>query len=88
MKKAALVLLMLVGLCLPVVAGGDYNLCFSKIDSDYDGEMTRAEFSEAFPGGDPAVFTQADGDKSGTVSHEEWEEFKASQGYEEGEHHG
>ena len=88
MKKIALVLLMLGLLTLPALADTDYNVCFSKLDSDYDGEMTMAEFKDAFPGGDAAVFTLADGDKNGTVSHEEWEEYKASQGFEEGEHHG
>lgn len=88
MKRTALVLLMLALLGLPAIAGTDYNLCFSKIDMDYDGEMTKAEFSDAFPEGSDSVFLAADTDKNGTVSHEEWEEYKESQGFEEGEHGG
>lgn len=86
MKKMLLVAAMLAALCVPAMAGTDYNLCFSKIDSDYDGEMTKAEFKEAFSSGDLAEFKAADGDKNGTVSHEEWEDFKANKGYEEGDH--
>lgn len=88
MKKTVLIMLMLLFLGLPVMAGTDYNVCFTKLDSDYDGEMTRAEFDSAFTGADATVFETADGDKNGTVSHDEWEEYKASQGFEEGEEHG
>lgn len=87
MKKTILVAAMTAALSLPAMAGTDYNLCFSKIDTDYDGKMTRAEFTEAFPDGDTDAFDKSDGDRNGTVSHEEWEEFKGTMGYEEGEHH-
>lgn len=87
MKRTALVLCLLALLCLPTWAT-DYAICFTRIDADYDGEMTQAEFDQAFPGGDTAVFRTADSDQSGTVSHDEWEEFKSSQGFEEGDHHG
>lgn len=87
MKKTALTILMLITLALPVLAGTDYNVCFSKIDADYDGEMTKTEFNNAFPDGDQTVFSAADADGNGTVSHEEWEDYKADQGFEEGEHH-
>ncbi len=87
MKKVLLIALMIASLCLPAMAGTDYDLCFSKIDSDYNDEMTKAEFASAFPAGDVSVFNDADGDKNGTVSHDEWEDYKASQGIEEGEGH-
>ena len=83
MKRIIFTLLTLVLLCQPALAETDYNICFTKVDSDYNDEMTRSEFSDAFPDGDMAVFETADGDKNGTVSHEEWEDYKASQGFEE-----
>lgn len=87
MKKMLLIALMTTFLSLPAMAEIDYNLCFNSIDSDYDGEMSKAEFDAAFPGSEPAVFQAADSDKNGAVSHEEWEEYKASQGFEESEDH-
>ena len=45
--------------------------------------MTKSEFKEAFPDGDMAVYKAADGNKDGVVGHEEWEDYKASQGWEE-----
>ena len=51
-------------------------------------EMTKAEFNDGFTDGDAAVFEAADADKNGTVGHDEWEDWKASQGYVEGEEHG
>ena len=88
MKKCAFLLLMLSLLTLPAMAGTDYNMCFTKIDSDYNDEMSKAEFESAFPDGDTAIFAAADADGSGSVAHDEWEEWKASQGFEEGENHG
>lgn len=88
MKKCLIAMLMVVCFALPAVAGADYDACFNSIDSDYDGNMTKSEFLAAFPDGEEAVFVAADGDKDGVVSHEEWEDFKASKGFEEGEHHG
>ncbi len=88
MKKVALIVLLISLLTLPAMAGTDYNICFSRIDSDYDGEVTKAEFESAFPGGDTAVFAAADTDGSGAVNHDEWEAYKSSQGFEEGENHG
>lgn len=87
MSKMFGALLLTLCLALPAFAGVDYNLCFNAIESDYDGEMTTEEFSAAFPDGDMSVFKSADTDGNGTVSHEEWEDFKAGQGFEEGEHH-
>lgn len=82
MKTAIITALLLALVCAPASAA-DYNRCFGTIDADYDGEMTRAEFTQAFPGGNETVFTAADTDGDTTVSHEEWEAFKASQGFEE-----
>lgn len=85
MKRFVLIGAMLLAFTVPAMAGADYNVCFNSIDGDYDGELTTAEFDTAFPGGDAAVFQTADADKSGSVSHEEWEDYKQSQGFEEGE---
>lgn len=87
MKKLLFIILMTTFLAMPAMAEIEYNKCFNSIDTDYDGEMTKAEFETAFPGSASAVYQAADGDKNGTVSHEEWEDFKASQGLEEGEGH-
>jgi len=88
MKRFVFTLLALVLLSLPAMANTDYNVCFSYLDADGDGSMTKSEFASTFSDGDMTVFEAADGDNDGMVSHEEWEEYKASQGFEEGEHHG
>lgn len=83
MKKVFLAMAMVLMMCQPVVAETNYNVCFNSLDADYDGEMSKGEFMVAFPSGDLKVFEAADGDKSGTVSHEEWETYKESVGLEE-----
>lgn len=84
MKKLLLALALACFLCQPAAARTNYNVCFNSLDADTDGSMSKGEFLVAFSDGDTAVFDQADRDRDGVVSHEEWEEYKASQGFEEG----
>ncbi len=86
MKRIIAIALLIAAFSLPAMAGTDYNICFMKIDSDYDGEITKSEFASAFPTGDTTIFNAADADKNGTISHDEWEDYKSSQGFEEGDH--
>lgn len=88
MKKLILALSLVMLMGLPAMGAPDYNVCFSKLDADYDGLLTKEEFQAAFSGGDMTVFETADADKDGAVSHEEWEEYKASQGWEDDDAHG
>ncbi len=82
MKKIVVALLLSLLLAFPAMAGTDHDICFSALDENMDGEMSSAEFNAVFPG-DEAVFKAADADGSGSVSHDEWEEYKESQGFEE-----
>jgi hypothetical protein len=82
MKKLFFALAFALLLCQPVAAKTNYNVCFHSLDADVDGHMSKGEFLVAFSDGDTSVFDQADTDKDGLVSHEEWEAYKASQGFE------
>jgi len=88
MKKVIFALMALAILSLPAMAGTDYNVCFSSLDADGDGSMSKTEFSDGFSDSDMSVFNTADSDTDGTVSHDEWEEYKATQGFEEDDLHG
>ncbi|QJB55954.1 hypothetical protein [Pseudodesulfovibrio sp. zrk46] len=88
MKKLILSVAMLMAFALPAMAGTDYNVCFNSLDADGSDSVSRGEYLVAFPDADQTMFDKADADKDGALSHEEWEEFKESQGYEEGELHG
>jgi Ca2+-binding EF-hand superfamily protein len=82
MKKLFLALAFALLFCQPVAAKTNYNVCFQSLDADVDGHMSKGEFLVAFSDGDTSVFDQADTDKDGSVSHEEWEAYKVSQGFE------
>lgn len=84
MQKIVFTLIILATLCLPAMADTNYNVCFSTLDADGDGNMSKGEFMVAFSDGDMGVFDMTDTDKDGMISHEEWEEYKAAQGFEEG----
>ena len=82
MKKLILAAAFALLLCQPVAARTNYNVCFNSLDADADGSMSKGEFMVAFSEGDTSVFDQADADKDGVVSHEEWEAYKQAQGFE------
>jgi hypothetical protein len=82
MKKLLFALAFALLFCQPVAAKTNYNVCFNSLDADVDGRMSKGEFLVAFSDGDTSVFDQADADKDGLVSHEEWESYKTGQGYE------
>lgn len=84
MKKLCMGMVLACLLWLPAAAQTNYNVCFNSLDVDVNGSMSKGEFLIAFSDGDPSVFEQADRDGDGLVSHEEWEEYKESQGFEEG----
>ncbi|MCJ2165395.1 MULTISPECIES: hypothetical protein [unclassified Pseudodesulfovibrio] len=84
MKKLFFVLILVCFMCQPVAAQTNYNVCFFSLDADVDGCMSKSEFLVAFSDGDTSVFEQADADKNGDVTHEEWEAYKAGQGFDEG----
>ena len=85
MRKLCIGLVLACLLWLPAAAQPNYNVCFNSLDADVDGAMSKGEFLIAVSDGDTTVFDTADLDKDGQVSHEEWEAFKTSQGFEEHE---
>ncbi|WP_338669143.1 hypothetical protein [Pseudodesulfovibrio methanolicus] len=66
-------------LCQPVAAT-NYYVNFNSLDADADGWVSKGEFLVAFPDGDTSVFDQADTNKNGSVSREEWEAYKQAHG--------
>lgn len=85
MKKLLFAMAFVMLMCQPALANTNYNVCFGSLDADVNDSMSKSEFMVAFPDGDEAVFVTADADKDGAVSHEEWEDYKAAQGWEEDE---
>lgn len=82
MKKIVYTLMALAILTVPALAGTNYDVCFTPLDADGNGVMSKGEFLVAFSDGDMAVFDTADADKDGSISHDEWEEYKVAQGFE------
>ena len=82
MKRFVIAMALVMALALPAMGDTNYNVCFATLDADGNGTMSKAEFIVAFPNGDIALFESIDTDKDGTVTHEEWEVFKAAQGFE------
>ncbi|QGY39405.1 hypothetical protein GM415_04470 [Pseudodesulfovibrio cashew] len=83
MKKAFLALCLFAALCLPAQAEPNYNVCFFSLDADGNEAVSKGEFLVAFSDGDMTVFEAADQDKDGSVSHDEWESYKESKGFED-----
>lgn len=59
--------------------GHDENhICFTKVDSNNDDEVTPEELSRFYPD-DKTLFEKIDQDKDGLIYHEEYEEYWYSQ---------
>lgn len=59
----------------------DYSGHFGDMDTDGNGQVNWGEFKKYFPHAEENVFKDADGNKNGSVDHEEWHKFKEIQGY-------
>ncbi len=57
-----------------------YNVHFPDIDKNGDDTVSMDEFKAHFPEGDEKVFEAVDLDKNGSLTHEEWHEFKSAHG--------
>ena len=57
---------------------GEYNAHFGDMDTDGDQQVTMMEFETFFPNGKhkAKVFDSIDMDRSDTIDHEEWHQFK------------
>ncbi len=53
---------------------GEDHICFSRMDSDHDGNATFQEFKK-FYGDDPEKFKKMDQDNDGKLTHDEYEDF-------------
>lgn len=84
MKQLLMTICLLAVMAMPALADTNYDVCFSSLDIDGDGSISKSEFLIAFSDGDMELFDEADVDEDGDVTHGEWEEFKAGKGFEEG----
>ena len=57
-----------------------YNAPFAEIDQDGDGVIEWWEFRTHFPDTDPKTFLEADRNKNGEISLEEWKFFVETHG--------
>ena len=57
---------------------GEDHICFSRIDSDQDGNATFQEVKK-FYGDDLEKYKKMDQDKDGKLTHEEYEEYLSNQ---------
>ena len=57
---------------------GEDHICFSRIDSNHDGNATFEEFKKFF-GDDFEKYKKMDQDNDGKLTHEEYEEYRYSQ---------
>jgi hypothetical protein len=68
---ALLVILWIFGCATPVV----HHAAFGEIDQDDSGIIEWYEFKAAYPDASPKSFFEADLDKNGELSPEEWETY-------------
>ena len=59
----------------------NYNAHFGDMDLDGNDMIDMEEFQKYFPHAGENVFKKADSDKSGSIDHDEWHEFKDRYGY-------
>ncbi|MEZ4527584.1 MAG: EF-hand domain-containing protein [Desulfobacterales bacterium] len=57
-----------------------YRVHFKEIDKDGDGTLNWEEYSAHFPNTEKKVFDALDTGKDGSISQEEWHNFKAAHG--------
>ncbi len=79
MKKYIVFCLTLLLLIFPLSfcfadGSGEDHICFSRIDSDNDGNATFQEFKK-FYGEDSEKYKKMDQDNDGKLTHEEYEEY-------------
>lgn len=55
---------------------GPFSKHFSDMDTNGDDTMSFEEFKTVFPSTEQKGFKQLDGDQDGTLSHDEWNQFK------------
>lgn len=55
---------------------GQLNKNFKDIDINGDNSLSFDEFKKVFPSTEQKAFNHLDSDKNGTLSHEEWSQFK------------
>jgi hypothetical protein len=57
-----------------------YEAAFAAIDTNRDAVIEWREFKTYYPEADPKSFLEADDDKNGDISAEEWQRFLSIQG--------
>jgi Ca2+-binding EF-hand superfamily protein len=90
MKKAIWFLVILASLAFASTsfAYKEYAGHFGDMDTDGDEAVTIEEFKTFLPNATEEAFTIIDKDKSGALSHDEWEAFKESHKMGQGMGHG
>jgi hypothetical protein len=64
-----------------------YMVHMGDIDKDGDDALSWGEFKGHFPNAEKSVFDAIDLDQDGSISHDEWHEFKTAHGKGKGYHH-
>ena len=74
MYRYCLIMAMVAGLAA-CASQPRYDAAFSTVDHNHDAVIEWREFETAYPNADPKVFLEADHNKDGLVTAEEWQYF-------------
>jgi len=58
-----------------------FNAHFGDMDTDGNDQLNWQEFKQYFPHADKQTFKEIDVDNDGVIDHDEWHDYKVSQGY-------
>jgi hypothetical protein len=63
-----------------------YMVHIGEVDQNGDDALSWEEFKDRFPDSEKPVFDAIDIDQDGSISHDEWHEFKTAHGKGNGDH--
>jgi hypothetical protein len=79
MKRAPFVIILVIALLASCANFPPYNAAFSEVDQDHDGIVEWREFQGHYPDADPKTYLEADRNKDGDISPDEWRFFIETQ---------
>jgi hypothetical protein len=75
MKYRACAILMAAALLAACASLPPYDAAFSEVDRDHDGIIEWREFQGYYPDADPKSFLEADRNKDGDITPDEWRSY-------------